>query len=106
MIHVWKDTLFVRVKGKTDNAGLVAIEASSVAIVGADGVFKAPRPLGGAGGRFPFRGGGGPRGGGGRGGLRFGRRVDSLVGKQVKVQKGRHKGVIANVRAVDRDELT
>ncbi|KAL8426229.1 hypothetical protein Efla_007038 [Eimeria flavescens] len=104
VIHVWKDILFVRVKGKTDNAGMIAIEASAVAAVGGDGVFKAPRPLGG--GRLPFRGGGPGGGGGGRGSLRFGRRVDSLVGKQVKVQKGRHKGVIANVRAVDRDELT
>ena len=104
VIHVWKDILFIRVKGKTDNAGMVAIEASAVAAAGGDGVFRAPRPLGA---RFPFRGGGGPRGGGGgRGGLRLGRRVDSLVGKQVKVQKGRHKGVIANVRSVDRDELT
>ncbi|KAL8437474.1 hypothetical protein ACSSS7_000897 [Eimeria intestinalis] len=103
VIHVWKDILFVRVKGKTDNAGMIAIEASAVSAVGGDGVFKAPRPLGG---RQPFRGGGPRGGGGGRGSLRFGRRVDSLVGKQVKVQKGRHKGVIANVRAVDRDELT
>ncbi|KAL8273430.1 hypothetical protein Esti_002675 [Eimeria stiedai] len=105
VMHVWKDILFVRVKGKTDNAGMIAIEASAVSAVGGDGVFKAPRPLGG-GGRQPFRGVGPRGGGGGRGSLRFGRRVDSLVGKQVKVQKGRHKGVIANVRAVDRDELT
>ncbi|OEH73990.1 kow motif domain-containing protein [Cyclospora cayetanensis] len=113
VIHIWKDTLFVRVKAKTDNAGIIAVDAAAVTVSSGDSLFRAPRPLGG--GRFPFRGpGGGPpggfRGGGGPprgpGGLRLGRRVDPLVGKQVKVQRGRHKGVIANVRSVERDELT
>ena len=105
--HVWKDTLFVRVKSKTDNAGVVAVAAAAVAVATGDRIFRAPRPLS-RGQKFfnsASRGGGAAAAGRG-GGFRFGRRRDPLLGKQVKVQKGKYKGIIANVRAVERDELT
>lgn len=106
VLHVWRDTVFLKVQGRADNGGVVAVPGTALTVTGGGGApFREPKPLGHVrGSAFSLRGG--ARGGGRGGLLRFGRRPDPLVGRQVKIQRGRHKGVIANIRAVDREELT
>lgn len=119
VLHVWRDRVFLKVTGRRENAGIVAVDAKHVRLAGTSlqsrrggfgpqDAFSLNAAFGGGRGRgLAIRGGGIGRGRGGGvvGGRGWGMRRNPYIGKLVKIMKGRYRGLTATVRRVEQTEL-
>ncbi|CBZ53496.1 hypothetical protein NCLIV_032830 [Neospora caninum Liverpool] len=118
VLHVWKDRLFLKVVGRSENGGIIAVDAKHVRVSGSPD-FRGPgfpqdafaRNAQGSQlaraqrGRVALRGGLGGWGPGASRGGRGGFRRNPYLGKLVKIMKGRYRGLMATVRRVEQTEL-
>nr|PIM03104.1 KOW motif domain-containing protein [Toxoplasma gondii COUG] len=115
VLHVCRDRLFLKVMGRSENGGIIAVDAKHVRVSGHD--FRSPgfpqdaftrnahsQLARAQRGRGALRGGlgsWGPATRGGRGGMHR----NPYLGKLVKIMRGRYRGLMATVRRVEQSEL-